>query len=58
MNNQNIEFTINNEQHLTLIHICQNLLSINMNLKSIAASLDKIASKGIDTFNPCVTTNN
>lgn len=27
-------------------------------LKSIAESLDKIANKGIDTFNPCVTTNN
>lgn len=26
-------------------------------LKSIAESLDKIANKGIDTFNPCVTTN-
>lgn len=26
-------------------------------LKSIAESLDKIARKGIDTFNPCMTTN-
>lgn len=27
-------------------------------LKSIADSLNKIANKGIDTYNPCVTTNN
>ena len=26
-------------------------------LKSIAKSLDKIAHKGIDTFNPCMSTN-
>ena len=26
-------------------------------LKSIAESLDKIAHKGIDTYNPCVSTN-
>ncbi len=30
----------------------------HMNLKSIASSLEKVASKGIDTFNPCLTTNN
>ena len=58
MSNQNKETAIQNEQQLTSTHISQNLLAINMNLKSIATSLNKIASKGIDTFNPCVTTNN
>lgn len=58
MNNQNKETNIQNEQQLTLTHISQNLSAINMNLKSIAASLDKIASKGIDTFTRCKTTNN
>lgn len=50
MTDQNNETAIDNEQQLTLIHICQNLLSINMNLKSIATSLDKIAERGIDIY--------
>jgi len=38
MNNQNKENAIQDEQQLNLIKINQNLLAMNMNLKSIAAS--------------------
>lgn len=41
------ETAIHNEQQSTLIHISQNLLAINMNLKSIAESLDDISKRGI-----------
>lgn len=58
MNRAQKETAIQSEQQLNLVKINQNLSAINLNLKSIAESLDKIANKGIDTFNPCVTTNN
>lgn len=58
MTNQNNETDVQNNQQPTPTTISQTLLAINLNLKSIVASLDKIANKGIDTFNPCVTTNN
>lgn len=61
MNTQNDTYNktaTSDEQQLNLLKINQNLLAININLKSIADSLDKIAKKGIDTYNPCVTTNN
>ena len=57
-NNTENKAAIHNEQQLDITKINQNLLSININLKSIAESLDKIANKGVDIFSRCSTTNN
>jgi hypothetical protein len=58
MENSNKETAILEEQQLSLTYISQNLSAINMNLKSIAESLSKIADKGVDIFSRCATTNN
>jgi len=45
------------EQQLNLAEINRTLSVININLKSIASSLEKISSKGIDIYKTCITTN-
>jgi len=57
MNIQNKETAIQDEQQLKEINTIQTLSNIELHLKSIADSLDKIAEKGLDTFSRCSSTN-